>query len=160
MTWPIYNGDVELMSKVCEFGKIHGYTTPLCNNWNMWWDLKKISADKNVSFELMLWISYAESHIWANFNPQKCRIHNNRWGKKAKKLDGWSMVRVKLPLSDWCWLYHFKTVEEYRNSFANVLRLWYIDKWCKSPECISQYYVGTNWLVKDWRSKNVRKFYQ
>lgn len=155
------NKDVLLMEKICKWWKIRDNVSPLCNNRDLYWNLKKISAAKNVSFELMVGITYTESHIGANFKPEKCFVHNNRGGKKAKKLDDGTMVRPQsMPLKDWCRLYHFDTVEEYRNSFANTLKMWYIDKWCSTPECISRYYVKNDWVIKTWRCSNIRKFYQ
>lgn len=155
------NKDVILMEKICKLWRIRDKVSPLCNNRDLYRNLKKISADKNVSFELMVGITYTESHIGANFKPEKCRVHNNRWWKKAKKLDDGTMVRPpSMPLKDGCRLYHFESVEEYRTSFANTLKIWYIDKHCVSPECISRYYVRNDGTIKTQWCKNVRKFYQ
>jgi hypothetical protein len=150
--------DLTLMNKICTKWKIHWVVSPLC--WNTWLylNLKKISKEHWVSFNMMLSISYAESHIWANFNKPECAKSNNRWGIKIYKKDDWTYAKVKLPTADWCWLYPFATVEEYRNGLANTLEKWYRDRWCETASCISTWYVGTPWKVKTWWVLRVNSF--
>ena len=160
----IQNNDISdevLMWKICEYWQIHWMVTPLCNNKTLYDNLKKISVDKWVDFGLMVGITYAESHIGINYNPQKCSVTNNRSWKKREKYDDWSNS-VKFNDSKeyvpWCWVYNFDTVEKFWNSFSNTLKFWYIDKWCATAECISKRYVWGNWEVSEKRAKRVNIF--
>ena len=124
----------------------------------MYKKLKTISTNKWVEFWLLVWITYAESHIWANYSSSACIDYNNRsWIKRAKHDDG-TTTKTKLPDTNWCWIYKFDTIGNYWNSFANSIKMWYIDKDCKTPECISQYRVRSDWAVKDRWSNRVNMF--
>jgi len=150
------------MKQVCNYGHIHWKTSPLCNNWELYNSLKYISNKKNVSFNLMIGISYAESHIWTNFNPQRCYVTNNWSGKKREKFDDGSNSPRFNHMSNWhkgCRLYTFDSVEHFWWSFANTLYYWYLSKGCNTPECISQWYVWWWGWVKQNRVNRVRLFY-
>ena len=158
-TWYVVNEhDKVLMNKICKYGKIHWNISPLCNNWDLYKKLKVISMNKWVEFWLLVGITYAESHIWANHSSDICATYNNRSGIKWKKLDNWTVLKNELPDENGCRLYKFDSVEDYRNSFTNSIKLWYIDKDCKTPECISQYRVRADWKVKDRWSYRVNLF--
>ena len=128
------NADEELMTTICEKWQIHGYTSPLCNNRGLYHELKNISRTVGVDFGLMVGITFAESHIGANFKPQHCRTTNNRAGKKRnhKKEKDWK---------DGCWLHQFDSPQTFRYSFAKSLKAGYIDKNCDTPECIARRWV-------------------
>lgn len=146
------------MNKICKYGKIHWNVTPLCGNTWLYIMLKQISKAHNLNFELQIAITYKESHIWANFNPQRCSYTNNRSWIKGKKNDDWTTTKTKLPNQTWCYLYEFATVEEYRESFSNSLKMWYIDAWCDNAVCLSRYYVGVRWPIKPEWVKTIQRF--
>lgn len=152
--------DLILMDRICKYSTINGNVSPLCWNKDLFEKLKKISIDKWVDFWLMLWIAQAESHIWANYAKWCWPEYHNLWWVKARKLDNWQTIKDQiLPDSNGCWLYKFNSIEDYWESKANSLKLWYINKQCTTPECISKWYVKWNWVVKpDW-SDRVRIFY-
>ena len=155
------------MKRICES---RNWKSPVCNNRDLYYKLKKISQEVWVNYWLMLWITNAESNIWSNFAPkQECWISNNlAWMKRAKRSD-WSNslkfdeqyktldneLKKKL---EWCYLYYFETIEDFRYSFGYSLKYWYYDKNCKTPECISKWRVWVNWLVKENWSKRVRYY--
>lgn len=158
-TWIVITyHDKILMDKICKYGKIHWNISPVCNNWDLYKRLKTISKNKWVEFGLMIWISYAEWHIGANYASSKCKGYNNRSGIKRRKNDDGSIDKPKLPDSNGCWIYKFDTIEDYWNSFANSIKMWYIDKQCATPECISQHWVRSDWLVKGTWSRRVKMF--
>lgn len=144
------------MWKVCSKWQIRWNKSPLC--WNTWLFLRleDIAIKHWLSFGTMLAITFAESHVWANY-VGKCWWTNNRSGIKAKKNDDWTMVKYKLPYS-WCRLYPFNSPEEYRESFANTLSIWYMNKGCDTVECVSTRYVGTPWPIKYSWVNNVKSF--
>lgn len=160
--------DKTLMAKICDLWQIHDKQTLLCNDWKLFDKLKSISLHRWVDFWLMVWISYSESHIWINFRNAKweldddCSKSNNWWGIKAAKMDDGSVDRPQLPSytvnEEWCRLYNFASVEQYRGHLANTIKMWYYDAQCTTPECISKYYVGKRWEVKEYRAKRVRLF--
>lgn len=103
-----------------------------------------------VSFETMLWISYAESHIWVNFAPSQSCSWMNNWGwLKAMKDNNWITHPIKLPYK-WCRLYPFESVEDYRKSLANTLRFWYAYAWCNDIVCLSKKYVWGSGIKWSW----------
>ena len=142
------------MERICKHWKIHWRVSPLCNNRWLYNKLEIISENKWVPFRLMIGISYAESHIWINFNPQKCNIANNRAGIKWEKFDNWKTVMFNQDTSkkvEWCWLYKFNDTEHMRNSFANSLSMSYFNSWCTEPKCISKFWVWARWPIKwEW----------
>jgi len=108
--------------------------------------------------EILIWITYAESHIWTNFAPsQECSKMNNRAGVKAIKYDNGRVEKYKLPYS-WCRLYPFVSVEEFYRSLANTLSLGYVSRWCDNLSCLSTYYVWTPWSPKPSRISKVKYF--
>ena len=144
--------DVKLNKKICESKK---WKSPLCNNYELQDKLRNISKKIWVDFGLMIGITMIESHIGVSFNRQTCSKYNNRsWIKYLP----W-YKRQTLPTKDWCWLWKYKSVEEFRESFAKILKVWYIDRGYTTPENISKKWVWTNWLVKWNWSKVVRLFY-
>lgn len=157
----IPSGALGLMDKICELWVIHWQKSPLCWNEELYTKLERISNDKWVPFDLMVWITYAESHIGANFRnahweiDPKCWESNNWWWVKWAKMDD---GRVDMPIlpsysvnDKGCYLYNFQSVEQFWNHLANTIKLWYIDAKCETPECISKYYVGQRWTIKhDW----------
>ena len=154
--------DKWLMSQVCKYWQIHGRTSPLCDNWDLFNNLKQISNNKWVSFNLMVGITYAESHIGVNFNPQRCNITNNRSGKKWQIYDDGSKSPRFNHMDnrhEWCWLYTFDTVEHFWNSYANGLYYWYVSKSCTTPECISRRWVKWDWEISQSRVNRVKLFY-
>jgi len=136
--------DDQLMNRICKYGTIHWVTSPLCNDWDLFRELKAISEYVWVDFGLLVWITYAESHVGTNFAPsQECWLSNNRAGIK------WD--------SDWnrqyrkgCRLHQFDTVQAFRTSFAKSIKKGYYDKECKTAECITKRWV--RWDGKsDWK---------
>lgn len=140
------NNDIKMMWLICEYSS----ESPLCNNRKLYENLKKISNDKKVSFGLMVGISYAEWHIGANRANKKCTITHNRGGIKWKVYENntkslpyyKTKTRVR-----WCDLYTFWSVEEYRESKANSLYHWYIQRWAVSVWDIAKRYVKGNWIL-------------
>jgi hypothetical protein len=124
--------DEELMSMICDKWQIHWRVTPLCNNRELYHNLKNISNTVWVPFGLMLGITRHESHIWTNFAPSyECSKSNNWAGIK------WDYQRNK-DWQEWCWLHKFETVEAFWYSFARSLKHGYIDKWCDTAECVAR----------------------
>ena len=146
------------MAKICKYWKIHWNTSPLCEDWGLYKNLKTISKEHFVEFWMQVGISYSESHIWANYASDNCRNYNNWSWIKWRKNDDWSIDKPKLPDSKGCYLYKFDSIEDYRESFANTLQQGYIERSCDTPECISRYYVKNDWAVKTKRSNRVRMF--
>ncbi len=108
--------------------------------------------------EVLIGITYAESHIGTNFAPsQECGRMNNRWWVKAIKYDNGKVEKYKLPYS-WCRLYPFKSYEEFFHSLANTLSLGYVSKWCDDLSCLSSWYVWSPWSIKYGRVSKVKYF--
>ncbi len=136
--------DGKVMNKICELSK----DSPMCNDYVMLNKLKEIADKRNVDYKLLLWIMYAESHIWANFNQENCRQTNNWAWVKARKYDD-GTVSEKFDKQyqsldkdlNGCWLYYFEDVEQFFESLANTISLWYA-KCNEDPYCIMKYYVG------------------
>lgn len=162
--------DKKLMSKIIKYGKIHWRVSPLAENRELYRELKDISKERWVEFWLMVGMSYAESHIAANYSPKwACSISHNRAGMKRDKRDDGSLSKkydqqykelpeeIKNELK-WCYVYYFPTYQEWRRSFANLLKYGYIEKGCDTPECISRYRVRNDWAVKTSRSSRVNIF--
>lgn len=136
--------DSKVMNKICELSP----NSPMCNDYVMLNKLMEISDKRKVDYKLLLWIMYAESHIWANFNQENCRQTNNWGGVKNRKYDDWTVSEkfdiqyqsLNLDLNG-CWLYYFEDVEQFFESLANTISLWYA-KCNEDPYCIMKYYVG------------------
>jgi len=148
--------DIELMKKVCEKAP----KSPLCFDFELLEDIKKIWYDKWVSYKLLLWISYAESHLWMAFAPHFwCEKSNNWWWIKRKKNDDWTVSEKYNKQYTWldpelrwylsgCYLYAFETVQDYFISLANTITQGY---WVcnEDPSCIVKSYVwkySENWI--------------
>lgn len=136
--------DGKVMNKICELSK----DSPMCNDYVMLNKLKEIADKRNVDYKLLLWIMYAESHIWYSFNQENCKQTNNWAGLKARKYDD-GTVSEKFDKQyqtldkdlNGCWLYYFEDVETFFESLANTIWIWY--KSCnEDPYCIMKYYVG------------------
>ena len=148
--------DVEYMRLICEKAP----KSPLCFDFDLLDKIKVIAYDRDIDWKLLIWITYAESHIGMNFAPHYwCEKSNNwAWLKWAKR-DDWSISEkydkqytglegeLRWYLSG-CYLYAFDTTEDFFISLANTISLWY--KSCKwEPECIVKSYVwkySENWV--------------
>lgn len=151
------NDNEDIMGLICTSVP----TSPMCNDYRMLDDLKRIAEERNVSYKLLLWIMYHESKLGTAFAPsQECANSNNWAWLKARKYDDGSV-------SEWfdkqpnriegCWLYNFETVNDFFESLANTISLWY-RKCLDRPEpvsCISAVYVGK---YSQPRVDSVRKF--
>lgn len=135
--------DGKVMDKICELSP----NSPMCNDYVMLNKLMWIADERGVDYKLLLWIMYAESHIWANFNQENCRQTNNWWWVKNRKYDD-GTVSEKFDKQyqtldkdlNWCRLYYFDDVEQFFESLANTIGLWYA-KCNEDPYCIMKYYV-------------------
>lgn len=160
--------DKILMDKVCEYGKLPDKgVSPLCGNWKLFYELKKITEDRLGSgwqwFNIMVGMSYAESHIGINYARDgvggTCVGRNNWGGAKYKINDDntriyrsitnsyWqSTVNGKVLFMDkfWCNLFPFHSIQDYWISKSNGLRYGFAH--CKNSgkpvTCISYKYVG------------------
>ena len=129
-------------------GKKNWMISPLCWDINMLKYINQVAYNHWIDMEVMLGISFSESHLWTNFAPsQDCSKMHNWWGIKAKKNDDWTTERYKLPYSG-CRLYPFQDMKAYWNSLANTISMWYVQWWCDNLKCLSAYYVGSPWTVK------------
>ena len=151
------NDNEDIMGLICTSVP----TSPMCNNYRMLDDLKRIAEERNVSYKLLLWIMYHESKLGTARSPSKECAGSNNWAwLKARKYDDGSV-------SEWfdkqpnriegCWLYNFETVNDFFESLANTISLWY-RKCLDRPEpvsCISAVYVGK---YSQPRVDSVRKF--
>jgi hypothetical protein len=140
--WNSYYKDNDtwnVMGVICEKAP----KSPMCNNYWMLESLKKIASERWVDYKLLLGIMYAESHIGSNFNAEQCRASNNRAWLKARKYDDWKTSewfdKQKWKI-DGCWLYNFEKVEDFFESLANTISLWY-GKCNEDVYCIMRSYV-------------------
>ena len=135
--------------------------SPLCWDYVLLNKLKDIAEKRNVSYKLLLWIMYHESKLGTAWRPsEECSKSNNWAGLKARKYDDGLVSEWfdKQPNRiEWCWLYNFNTVEEFFESLANTISLWYrkcLDR-AEPVSCISAVYVGK--YSQPWVD-SVRKF--
>ena len=151
--------DTVLMTRICKV-YINGRKSPLCDNRSLYFSWKNIFQSKWVSWDIALWIMYAESHIWASY--KWCDgTWNNWWWVKARVLENWKVVKDQKIPNWWnCWLYKFDSVEDYFTSKANML--WVNYKWCFTRKtnkdivvCISYSYVWDPKLSETHRVNNV-----
>lgn len=134
---------IKVMWKICEVSS----SSPMCNNWEMLNDLMEVAEKRNVDYKLLLWIMYAESHIWINFNQENCRQTNNWAWVKARKYDD-GTVSDKFDKQyqtldkdlNGCWLYYFEDVHTFFESLANTISIWY-SKCNEDVYCIMKSYV-------------------
>lgn len=149
--------DEHVMELICKEVE----NSPLCWDYTLLNDLKEIAEKRNVSYKLLLGIMYHESKLWTAFAPSwECSKSNNRAWLKARKYDDGSVSEWfdkqenKIP---WCWLYNFETVEEWFESLANTISLWY--RKClerkEAVSCICNVYVGN---YSQARVDSVRRF--
>lgn len=154
--WSPDNENIEVMKLVCEKAP----KSPLCMDFQLLDSIKLIWFDKWVNYKLLLWMSYAESHLWMAFAPHFWCEKSNNWGgiKRKKNDDGtvsekfnkqytWLDPELRWYLS-WCYLYAFETVEDYFISLANTITQGY---WVceEDPSCIVKSYVwkySQNWV--------------
>ena len=133
--------DSWVMNKICELSP----NSPMCWNYTMLNKLKEIADNRGVDYKLLLGIMRAESKLGTARAPtEDCKGSNNWWWVKARKYDDGSISEWfdkqenKIP---WCWLYNFDTIEEFFESLANTISLWYAKcNW--DVYCISRSYVG------------------
>jgi len=153
--------DEWIMWQICRYWRLRGEVSPLCDNRDLYQKLKGISDNRGVDFGLAVWITYAESHIWINFNPHYCDVSNNRAGKKREKYDDGSNS-VRFHQQDnyipWCRVYNFESVDEFWQSHVNSLWYGYVSKWCDTPECISKRRVQWDGKTSPSRNRRVRLF--
>lgn len=148
----------EINLKVCKLWQKNGLISPLCDDRDQYKIIDDIAQEHNLSMEVMIGITYTESHIGTNFAPnQNCSIMNNWSWIKAKKNDDWTSNKYKLPYS-WCWLYPFKDMKEFWESLANTISIGYVKWWCNNLKCLSSWYVGKQWSIKWTRVNNVEYF--
>ena len=148
------------MEKICKYWQLNWKTTPLCNDRELFESLKKISAEKSVPFDIQIWISYAESHIGINYNPDKCYKSNNRAGIKWTVYwdnTKWKRLEHAIP---GCWVEWFVSIEEFWMSFTNSMYHGYVKKNCKTAECISKRRVKGDWITSPaWNGRvNIFKY--
>jgi predicted RNA binding protein with dsRBD fold (UPF0201 family) len=150
---------IKLDKVICEVGQINWNKSPLCGNIELQKKLKSISDKKWVDFKLLLGITYAESHLWANYAKGCDSSFHNLWGIKWRKLDNGQSIRDQgLPTAEGCYLYKFKSYEDYWVSFSNSIKYWYITKGCSDIECISKWWVKWDWLYKPAYNNRVNVF--
>lgn len=151
--------DIILMERVCKYGRINGRVSPMCDNWEMYYQGKQAFAEKPNARPIALGIMYSESHLWVNYAWSCDQSWNNRGGIKGKKLDNWKLLRDQ-PIPNngkwwpwWCRLYRFDNMSDYFKSKANTLIDWYwpcFDRE-KPIECIAYNYVGNPRVAeKSW----------
>ena len=152
-----WTDDEHVMELICK----EVSNSPLCWDYTMLNKLKEIAEQRNVSYKLLLGIMYHESKLWTAFAPsQECSKSNNRAWLKARKYDDGAVSEWfdKQPNRiDGCWLYNFETVEEFFESLANTISLWYrkcLDR-AEPVSCISAVYVGK---YSQPRVDSVRRF--
>lgn len=138
------------MEQICQRGRRQDRVTPLCNNWDLYHNLKNISDSVWVDFRLMLGMTLIESHIGTAFAPsyEQCASTNNWAGIK------WDYERNR-NWKEWCWLHQFDTIEAFWYSFARSLKRGYIDKWCDTASCIARRRVRGDWVL-EWKENWIR----
>lgn len=130
--------DEILMQRICK------QWSPMCDDWDMYRQAKKIFEDRWVPFDIALGIMNAESTIGKHY-ARWCNASYNNWGGiKWRKLDDGTNVKdQKIPDANGCWVYKFESMEAYFISKANTLGIWY--KACFEREkpitCIAYSYV-------------------
>lgn len=149
--------DEHVMELICKEVE----NSPLCGDYTMLNKLKEIAEKRNVDYKLLLWIMYHESKLWTAFAPtMECSKSNNWWWLKARKYDDGSVSEwfdKQDNRIEWCRLYNFDTVEEFFESLANTISLWYrkcLDR-PESVSCICNVYV---WKYSQARVDSVRRF--
>ncbi len=158
--WNEYYKDKDewnVMGLVCELVP----TSPMCGDYAMLDRLKTISETRWVDYKMLLGIMYHESKLWTAFAPSwECSKSNNRAWLKARKYDDGSVSEwfdKQDNRIDGCWLYNFDTVEDFFESLANTIALWYA-QCLDRPEpvsCICNVYVGK---YSQARVDSVRRF--
>ncbi len=130
----------ELYDQIC--AKVPN--SPICWDKELLQRIDIIGKSKWVPTRLLIWIAYAESHIGVNFNREACRNYNNFFWAKWKKHDNWKVewfTKDRKKDSNGCWLYKFKSIEEWFYSLANTISIGYAG--CNnSVRCLSRKYVG------------------
>ena len=157
--------DSILMDRVCKIF-INNRKSPLCNDWDTYFKFKKIIEDRKLSWSITLGIMYAESHIGANYAGTCNDSYNNWWWIKWRILDDWTAVKDqtipqwwvdknkdgKKSVDELCYLYRFKSLEDYMISKANTLAKYRSCLSREKPiECISYDYVwARNVAERSW----------
>lgn len=122
--------------------------SPMCDDWDMYHRAKEIFEARWVDFWIALWIMNAESTLGKNY-ARWCDASYHNWGGiKWRLLDDWTRVKDQpIPDSNGCWMYKFDSMEDYFQSKANTLWLWYKTCFTHNQEiyskikCISYAYV-------------------
>lgn len=154
-----YVSDETLMSRICNIS-IHWRKSPLCDNWELYNSWKRISQERWADRSIILWIMFAESHIWANF-ATTCNSSWNNWGwVKARRTDDGIVHRDQSIPNNWCWLYKFDSMDEYFKTKANIISDGYGKCFTRNSkrsqiECISWKYVGSPSVAEQHRINNV-----
>lgn len=157
----IFNGKSEmdtLHGKICS----EAPGSILCTSRDTLEMFGRKSREKWVPLGLVVGVAYAESSLHTNYNKPICKEYNNLFGLKGYKRDDgrldWYTDNRGRPDDQGCWLYKFKSIEEWLNGFLNTISMGY--KGCKNDvRCISYAYVGDpNKSEESWISR-VKKFY-
>lgn len=115
--------------------------------------LQKISENHNVPFWIALGITNAESSLGINYAPWCDKSYNNLWWIKWRIDDNGNAIKDQpIPDSNGCYLYKFKSVDDYWESKMNTLVKY---KTCftkdKPIKCISYQYVwDPNVAERSW----------
>lgn len=131
--------------------------SPLKNNWTLFNNLKDISVEHNIPFDISLWITFAESTIGINYAKWCNSSYNNWWWIKWKIWENWERIKdQKIPDKNWCYVYRFNSIEDYWKSKMHTLQKYSsCFKMDKPITCISYDYVWKhNVAEKSW-IKNV-----
>jgi len=135
------------MALICKYWQIHWRTTPICNDWDLYHELKTISNSNWVSFGLMIGITYAESHIGTNFAPSAdCALSNNRAGIKNN-------YERDRNYREWCRLHQYDNAQWFWLDFAKLLNRGYISKDCNTAGCIARRWVRWDWWLDGKQSR-------
>lgn len=133
-----------MMALICKYWQIHWRTTPICNDRDLFNELKTISNQNWVEFGLLIGITYAESHIGTNFAPSAdCALSNNRAGIKNN-------FERERNYREWCRLHQYDNIQWFWQDFAKLINRWYISKDCKTATCISKWRVRGDGTL-DWK---------
>lgn len=137
------------MALICKYWQIHWRITPLCNDWDLFNELKTISHSVWVDFDLQVGMAYAESHIGTNFAPQHCSTTNNWAGIKNN-------YERERNYKEWCWLHQYDNIQWFWLDFAKIIKRGYIDKDCRTAECISRWRVRWDGTL-DWKQSWINR---
>lgn len=155
----IKNNNIEtLHAKICKTTS----KSPLCEDIEILRRIDSIAKEKWVPTGLIIGIMHAESSLSTNYNKPICKTRNNPYWIKGRKFDNGKTVMYnngKGRDSDWCYLYHFDSIDEATYSLANTISIGY--KGCNnSVRCLSRKYVGDPEVEEESWIGRVNKFAQ